>query len=397
MTGNPLVAAASDAGPSAWAGIWICEDIELIARGVRSGSWIDGSLGVVSAGLDALALVSDPVGALLQYGIAWLIEHVRPLSEALDWLAGDPAQITAHAQTWRNVAAALRQDAAELTHAVRTEVAGWGGSAGTAYRAWAAEQQRAITGLAEGADTLAAATEGAAGLVAAVRLLVRDAIAACVSRLVVYAGELLATGGLATPWVVEQVTTLVGSWAARIARLLRGLLASLRRLLPELRRLGDLIEKLKQALNRLRNGGPANGRNRPPAEPPRRADPPRLDEDQRLRQLGMDPATGRFRPGEAETAARLERELDVTLTRAPQNSSADWVDSNGRTYDAVGNFPGHYFDQQWPQLQYQIERHLTKADLVPVDVSRFSAEQIATIERFIADRGLGPRVFIVGK
>ncbi|MBW4701218.1 WXG100 family type VII secretion target [Micromonospora sp. RL09-050-HVF-A] len=398
MTGNPLVATASDAGPSAWAGIWICEDIELIAQGVRTDSWIDGSLGVVSAGLDALALVSDPVGALLQYGIAWLIEHVKPLSEALDWLAGDPAQITAHAQTWRNVAAALRADAVELTHAVRTEVAGWGGDAGTAYRAWAAGQHQAITGLARGADTLAAATEGAAGLVAAVRLLVRDAIAACVSRLIVYAGELLATGGLATPWVVEQVTTLVGSWAARIARLLRGLLASLRRLLPELRRLGDLIEKLKQALNRLHRGDPASGRNASPPDTPRSSEPPlHLDEEERFRQLGMDPATGRFRPSEAETAAQLERELKVTLSRAPEGSSADWVDSNGRTYDAVGNFPGHYFDQQWPQLQYQIERHLTKADFVPVDVSRFSAEQIATIERFIADRGLGPRVFIVGK
>ncbi|MEU1757183.1 WXG100 family type VII secretion target [Micromonospora matsumotoense] len=249
MTGNPLVATPSDAGPSAWAGIWICEDIELVAQGVSTGSWIDGSLGVVSAGLDALALVSDPVGALLQYGIAWLIEHVKPLSEALDWLAGDPAQITAHARTWRNVATSLRADAAELTHAVRTEVAGWGGEAGPAYRAWAAEQHRAITGLARGADTLAAATEGAAGLVAAVRLLVRDAVAACVSRLIVYAGELLVTGGLATPLVVEQVTTLVGSWAARIARLLRGLL-------PELRHLGDLIDQLKQALNRLARIGP---------------------------------------------------------------------------------------------------------------------------------------------
>ena len=144
MTTNPLVAAASDTAPSAWAGVWICEDIELIAQGVRTGSWIDGSLGVVSAGLDALALVSDPAGALLQYGIAWLIEHVKPLSEALDWLAGDPAEITAHAQTWRNVATALRDDAAELAHAVRTEVPGWTGAAATGYRRWAAEQQQAI-------------------------------------------------------------------------------------------------------------------------------------------------------------------------------------------------------------------------------------------------------------
>ncbi|MBQ1020111.1 WXG100 family type VII secretion target [Micromonospora sp. D93] len=253
MTSNPLVAAAADTPPGAWAGVWICEDIELIAQGVRTGSWIDGSLGVVSASLDALAFVSDPVGALLQYGIAWLIEHVKPLSEALDWLAGDPAQITAHAQTWRNVAGSLRDDAAELARAVRTDVAGWGGSAGPAYRAWAAEQQQAITGLAQGADTMAAITEGAAGLVAAVRLLVRDAIATCVSRIIVYAGELLITGGLAAPLVVEQVTTLVASWGARIARLLRGLLASLRRLMPEIRRLGDLIDKLKQALGRLRD------------------------------------------------------------------------------------------------------------------------------------------------
>ncbi|MGC5663741.1 WXG100 family type VII secretion target [Micromonospora sp. WMMD723] len=324
MTGNPLVATASDAGPSAWAGIWICEDIELIAQGVRTGSWIDGSLGVVSAGLDALALVSDPVGALLQYGIAWLIEHVRPLSEALDWLAGDPAQITAHAQTWRNVAAALRRDAAELTQAVRTEVTGWGGSAGSAYRAWATEQHRAITGLAEGADTLATATEAAAGLVAAVRLLVRDAIAACVSRLIVYAGELLATGGLATPWVVEQVTTLVGSWAARIARLLRGLLASLRRLLPELRRLGDLIDALKQALGRLRDGGSRNKEPLPTEKGPPRPEHghgPAFDPGSQKGSLGsafragVEDPRGLFDPKERDIADRIAEQGNMVHPR----------------------------------------------------------------------------------
>ncbi|MCZ7437701.1 WXG100 family type VII secretion target [Micromonospora sp. WMMC241] len=261
MSSNPLVAGAADTGPSAWAGIWICEDIELIAQGVRTGSWIDGGLGVVSAGLDALAIVSDPVSALLQYGIAWLVEHVKPLSEALDWLAGDPAEITAHAQTWRNVAASLREDAADLAHAVRTEVAGWTGVAGAGYRSWAGEQQQAVIGLAQGAEALAAITEGAAGLVAAVRLLVRDAVAACVSRLIVYATELVASAGLATPLVVEQVTTTVASWAARIARLLRGLLASLRRLMPEVRRLGELIERLKQALSRLTDSSPRSPHN----------------------------------------------------------------------------------------------------------------------------------------
>ncbi|MEV4656830.1 hypothetical protein [Micromonospora sp. NPDC049301] len=51
------------------------------------------------------------------------------------------------------------------------------GSAGPAYRTSAGEQQPVISGLAQGADALATITEGAAGLVAAVRLLVRVAIA----------------------------------------------------------------------------------------------------------------------------------------------------------------------------------------------------------------------------
>jgi hypothetical protein len=58
-------------------------------------------------------------------------------------------------------------------------------------------------------------------------------VATVVSRLVVYAGELLATAGLATPLVAGQVATLCASWAARIAHWLHALLASLRNLMRE--------------------------------------------------------------------------------------------------------------------------------------------------------------------
>lgn len=108
---NPLVAPRIAAPKDSLAGVWLAEDLDLIAQGIRNGSWIDGTLGVVGASLDALALVTDPVGTLLQYGISWLIEHIKPLSEALDWLAGDPAQISAHANTWRNIAKALHGSA----------------------------------------------------------------------------------------------------------------------------------------------------------------------------------------------------------------------------------------------------------------------------------------------
>jgi uncharacterized protein YukE len=221
MTVNPLVAARLDSPADAWAGVWIAEDIELITQGVQNGSWIDLGLGVVGAGLDALAFVSDPVGALLQYGVAWLIEHVEPLREALDWLAGDPAQIAAHARTWRNVAASLKESSVDLAVAVKRDVTDWQGAAAAAYRSWATQQEQAINGLSRAADTVATITEAAGFLIAAVRLMVRDAIAILVSRLIVYAAEEAASLGFATPLVVEQVTTLVASWAGKIATWLR--------------------------------------------------------------------------------------------------------------------------------------------------------------------------------
>jgi hypothetical protein len=93
----PLVAVANPAGNTdPWAGVWIAEDIETILAGIKDGSWIDTTLGAVSAGLDALAFISDPIGSLLQYGVAWIIEHVKPLSEALDWLAGPKDSCSTH-------------------------------------------------------------------------------------------------------------------------------------------------------------------------------------------------------------------------------------------------------------------------------------------------------------
>ena len=256
VTVNPLVAGRVDQPKSAWAGVWIAEDIELIAQGVRSHSWVDGSLGVVGAGLDALALVSDPVGALLQYGISWLIEHVRPLSEALDWLAGDPGLIAGHAQTWRNVASSLRDESDSLARAARFDLSEWHGAAAAAYQRWVGQRDESLQALARASDTMALIVEGAGMLIGTVRVMVRDAVATVVSRLIVYAGELIASFGLATPLVVEQVSTLCASWAARISRWLKDLISSIRNLGHQVGRLESAITELVRGLRRGGEAGP---------------------------------------------------------------------------------------------------------------------------------------------
>jgi uncharacterized protein YukE len=256
MPARPPLGAAADPGATTdpWTGVWIAEDIETILAGVKDGNWIDNTLGGVSAGLDALAFVSDPIGGLLQYGVAWIIEHVKPLSEALDWLAGDPGQISAHAQTWRNIAGALHDRASDLDRTVRWDITDWQGSAADAYRTWAGQQKDAVGALAGAAETMAAITEGAGMLVAGVRMMVRDAIAVLVSRLISYAAEEAFSLGLASPMVVEQVSTLCASWGARVAKWLRGLVTSLEHLRGLTGKLGEAVEAIKKLLTRLRRG-----------------------------------------------------------------------------------------------------------------------------------------------
>jgi uncharacterized protein YukE len=251
VTVNPLVVPAIDQPTDIWAGIWIAEDIELIVQGVKTNSWVDTTLGSVGAALDGLAFVSDPGGAVLQYLASWVMEHFKPLTDVLDWLAGNPGAIAGHAQTWRNVGTALHGQVTELTDALIADIGSWGGTAGPTYRAWAQLQHSAVEGLANACEAMATITECAGYVVGAVRIMVRDLIAIAFSRAVSYLAELGFSAGFATPLVVEQVTTLTLSTGGKIARLLRGLFDSLRRLFEAVPRLLRHIDELKQILGRL--------------------------------------------------------------------------------------------------------------------------------------------------
>jgi hypothetical protein len=95
-TANPFLVARVDS-TTIWSGFWIAEDIADLASAYERGDWIDGLIGGFGATMDALAYVFDPVGSLVASGIAWAIEQIKPVSDVLDWLAGDPDQIVAYA------------------------------------------------------------------------------------------------------------------------------------------------------------------------------------------------------------------------------------------------------------------------------------------------------------
>ncbi|MFI1993935.1 WXG100 family type VII secretion target [Actinoplanes sp. NPDC020271] len=248
MTANPLVA-GSTGSTTSYTGFGLLEDAADITNGIRNHSWVDPALGGVGAGLDMLSLTVDPLGTLVSWGVAWLMEHVRPLRDALDRLAGNADEVAAHAATWANVAAFTDQARRQYLDRLRTEVADWFGAAGDAYRRHADTHLQVLEGLSTAAQGISYAVEGAGLLVALVRGIVRDLIAQFIGTLAARLPQWLAeegvTLGLATPVVAGQVATLVATWVNKIQHFVRALLSSLRRLHPMLGKLADTFTRLR--------------------------------------------------------------------------------------------------------------------------------------------------------
>jgi uncharacterized protein YukE len=260
---NPLVAEEQDS-TKGYTGIGIAESAIDLKNGIESGSWVDIGVGIAGVGLEALSFVVDPLGSLVSAGVSWLIEHVKPLSEALDWLAGNADLVAAHAKTWHNVAKAVSEVHLDLKNQVATDTASWQGAAGNAYRAHSAKTQDVLSGASSAADGLGSAVEMAGVVVAVVREVVRDMIADLVGRLISWAAEIGFTLGLATPVVAAQASAAVAKWAAKIGDILKKLVRTISKLVPLLRRLGDVFAKVRKVMDDLkgvarRGGDPVPG------------------------------------------------------------------------------------------------------------------------------------------
>ncbi|SDW83062.1 RHS repeat-associated core domain-containing protein [Saccharopolyspora shandongensis] len=262
MADNPLVAQRQDS-TTAVSGIGMLESVGDLQSGIDMGSWSEIALGAAGAGLEALSMVMDPVGTLVSYAVSWLMEHVKPLSDALDWLAGDPDQISAYAQTWGNVAKSVEQVAADFTNEVNNITGTWTGEAADAYKNATTKQAEQIKAAGGAANTISTVVEIVGVLVGIVRELVRDLVAECVAALITkiprWIAEIGGTLGVGTPAVVAEAAGMIAKWVSKISDVITKLTRSLNKLQPLLKKLDEIWEGIKDALKGLRKvDGPAS-------------------------------------------------------------------------------------------------------------------------------------------
>ncbi len=250
---NPLVAPVKDS-TTAVSGVPLLEGALDLKSAIESGDWASVAMGAVGTALDALTAVMDPFGAIFAAGVGWLIEHVGPLKDALDALAGNVDEVTAQAETWTNVAKELGTVSVELVDLVEKDLGSWKGEAADSYRNQARNTSTLIESAQKGSEGAASGVQTAGQVVAAVRTLVRDIIAELVGHLISWALQVVFTLGIGLTWVVPQVVAAVAKTASKIAGLTTKLVKALKALVPLLKKAGDLFGDAAKALKNLKGG-----------------------------------------------------------------------------------------------------------------------------------------------
>ena len=188
------------------------------AKAFGTGDWAGGLLGLAGTGLAAAGAIIDPFGTLLSSVASFLMDYMPPLPQMLDVLAGNPALVQGIGETWGNISNALTEKASAAKAELSRMMGVWKGAAAEAYKA---RMEMLIAGTAALSGAALGIGKGfavASAIVEAVRTIVREIIAELVSRLIVYAAEVAATLGLATPVVVTQATVAIGKTVTKCAK-----------------------------------------------------------------------------------------------------------------------------------------------------------------------------------
>lgn len=216
-------------------------------QAAQRGDWLGASLGGLATAVDVAAYIIDPIGELLASAASFLMEHVHPLPEMLDSLAGNPGEVQAFAETWFNVAGRLESVAEQYTAAQTSTSESWQGATATQYQCFAdtfAEQLVAVAGICRGTGD---ALSTASGIVAAVRTIVRDLIADLVAKLIKWAAEIACTVGVGASWVIPQACSAVTKWVTRVSEWLKDLTTATEKLATLTSTVGSSVRSTNRA------------------------------------------------------------------------------------------------------------------------------------------------------
>lgn len=241
---NPLVAEKDQ--PTATAGTFLLDDVVTLSGELSSGSWLAVGLTGVGTTFDLAATVSDPIGSLIGAGLGWAIDHLDPVKTWFDELVGDPGQVEAFAKTYENIADRLSEEAEFVRTRLESDLSDQTSEALSAYIARMSEFADSIEALAKACEGTAGGLKYASMIVEVVHTTVRDALAQLVGAIISWAAEEFLSLGLATGWVIEQISTRVAQITSELGGMIHDLITSMKAL-------EKLVDELDKAVGKGRD------------------------------------------------------------------------------------------------------------------------------------------------
>ena len=235
--------AASPSERSILAGAGILDSGSSTISALCSGNWVDAALSGVSTVLDAAATVADPLGSLLAAGIGWALDHLNPIKDWFDDVAGNPESVAAKGESWSNIAGGMEPLAQSWQDSL-DRIAWMSGDAISSYRAQADARITTLNRLKGSSEGAAAAMDRVAFIVTFVHNFLRDILSSLVGAILSWVAETVLSLGTLIPWVASQIATRIASVVGKCSRYITGLTRSgtqLASLLRSLKGFGDDI------------------------------------------------------------------------------------------------------------------------------------------------------------
>ena len=215
--GNELVAEVKES-ETVWSGSRLLEDGFDLKEAFESKSWVAGGLATAATAADTAAAVLDPLGEALSAGIGWIIEHLSPLKDWLNELAGDSDAVAAAASTWTNIGAKLSSCAGDLEAVCSSRLAGQESLAVATFKSLQAGSASHLRMTGELAGAISGGLTLASVIVRMVHDMVRDAIADVIGKLTSKAAITAVSLGTASGWAISSLSADVTAWATRLSK-----------------------------------------------------------------------------------------------------------------------------------------------------------------------------------
>ena len=218
------------------------------ASAFSRGDWIEGTINGVSAALDVVGMILNPLGTACSMVINWIMEHCGPLQDWLDELLGDPGVIKAGVQTWSNVGDHMSGIGPDYRSLVDTDTGGFSGLSMDAYRSAAGGMVHVFDALSKVAYGVSAGVEVAGGLLAGVRDFIQGLFSDLVGNAIGAVAQSALTLGIAAPAALGSLINKARSVLERCRKFMKALAESLDKMAALLKDISPALEATTKGL-----------------------------------------------------------------------------------------------------------------------------------------------------